>query len=311
MKLVWIIFIVIISLIFALKIFNKGIKYYILPHVYTPYKLINDTYKLNDEMDNDMKMTNNTRWQYMFNPSIIKLGNDMLIVSRVVTKLAYLLWYSNTIIISKITDCDINNPNIIISKPFDIYTTNKNDNETIKGLEDPRIFSLEGDIFILCSKPTNFGKNILYLCKLSSDLLSYDKVIKIIPEKCLGENHKNWNPFIITKQEQLFVSHIQPHNIVKINFDTGEATLLYTSQSLKLNNIYSGKLKLRGGSRYIYTSYGYLSICHYFETFFSRRKYYHIFYLTEKNPPYRIISFSEPFCIPNPVYKNIIQFVSG
>jgi len=275
---------------------------------YQAYQLINRSYNLNNKIDDD-RLKDTIKIQRIYNPSIVKLGRDMLIVS----KLVYWSFFSQKGIVhhqisfyfSKISNCDINNSNgLIISN---IITAN--DNATHSGGNDPRIFIYDNEVYLLCvmaSLKLMHAEWSMYLCKMTPDLLSVANFLRIKPSKDLGKTQKNWNPFIVKNGKQLCVSHIQPHTIVELNMETGDAMSVYKTESMILRKIYPNNMDLRGSSRYVETPIGYLAICHHIK----QRQYTHLFYLVEKIVPYRIINFSEPFCIPNPTC-NKIQFVSG
>lgn len=253
------------------------------------------------------------KWLSVINPSIIRLGSDMLVVSRISTfhncsHLPKIYPYISSIVVSKISGCNIDTPAQVISKPFKVMKFPYSDSDIFAwGLEDPRVFIWRGDVYIIANSKNNQGGSDTYLAKLSSNLQEYERVWKVKPTFDIKNKHqKNWNPFIVREHEPLFTTSIEPHNIAKINMINGQADLLYSTSSTVLKDRYPGPYSLRGGTRTIETKNGYLGICH----LYRNHRYTHLFYLTEKDPPYRIVNYSNPFCIPNPDCHRI-QFISG
>ena len=250
----------------------------------------------------------------IFNPSLVKFGRDMIVVVRAeyfysvnekiqgaINNDPFPLRKKNNLLLYKIENCDFRKTPLQLSLQFE----QKNIMDSFNlGFEDPRVFIRKDSLYALVSYYA-YQKNVnVYCVKISDNLQSISTMFH--PTNQYIE--KNWNPFI--PEKDLFVKMINPHQVIHINFETGLTNLLFSTESKKLSEKYPGNFCLRGSSKYIETDMGYLSIGH--VRIEENGKlfiyYFNICYLVNKEPPYNILSFSEPFRLTKNYH---IEFVSG
>jgi len=264
--------------------------------------------RLNDNIHKNIIDKQVHNWKNFYNPSIIKYGEDMLVLVRLDRSRFFAR--ITTIMVEKISGCDMSNKPVILSIPFNDYIKwlwEAFPFIKIGGFQDPRLFLYQGSVYCLV---TMFHKNttFVHLAKISDNLMAIDNIIKLKPINSSSTIEKNWNPFIPDKG--LFITHVQPHTIVHIDMETGYLKLMYKTESPGLKKKY-GNHSIRATTRYVETPLGYLAIAHFVvKQLLILKYYYNIFYLVETTPPYQIIKFSDPFRIKTEL-NNPIQFISG
>jgi len=277
-------------------------------------ELESESFRLNDSIDKDVMVQEPHKWVNFYNPSIVKFGDDMLVIARINIENFIPPQFINTLLIQKISQCDPRRRSVVLSKPFPKYR------DWVSGIgplgfiryggyEDPRIFLYRGTVYTLVTIGSQSGGTFVYLARISPDLMSVDKIVRLKPLNPASKKEKNWNPLI--PEKELFVTNIQPHTVIRVNMDSGDTQLAYKTESPHLKKLYPGKFTLRGSTKYVETNQGYLAVAHFLVTKLKVARYYfNIFYMVEKNPPYRIVSFSNPFRVPTFTNKGI-QFVAG
>jgi predicted GH43/DUF377 family glycosyl hydrolase len=238
---------------------------------------------------------------HTYNPSLVKLGNDMIVMSRRCYRTLF-IYMTDNLTFSIIKNCDL-------TKKYQIYDIKNKKTKPIKkrftliksGPEDPRVFIYNNKIYTLFTRVLSKTNTNVFLGLFSYKLKKLINIVKLHPQDSID---KNWVPFIPDKC--LFVRSVQPHNVIYIDVSTGVVKHLYNTSNKEFERLYPGNHCIRCTSSYIETSFGYLAVAHKEP---SNYIYFHLFYLVNKNPPYNIIGFSDLFRLSSS--NSRIQFISG
>lgn len=163
------------------------------------------------------------------------------------------------------------------------------------GYEDPRIFSYDGRVFIIAAQRDErwvFGQSII---ELSPDL-GIIRVLPIRPSFDQGKHQKNWNPFTLGDQ-LLFVASIVPHQVVSVNLETGEATLVAETVNHSFNSLIR-EHHVRGGTGYFHNDGELVGVCRTAlrqEADANTNEYMCVAYAFDATMPFAISRRSEPF----------------
>lgn len=163
---------------------------------------------------------------------------------------------------------------------------------SIEGLEDCRIFDLQGKTWFTCTtSDTNPTGNLqISLCKLSEEkwgrTIQVDKLVPLIGPD-LNRTEKNWLPFIKDEQFHVVYSY-DPFTIFKPNMETGQCETVVSYQP---THDFS---RFRGSAGPLELDGGYLMLVHEVTLFPDySRCYYHRFLFLDKN--FKVQKVSQPF----------------
>ena len=173
------------------------------------------------------------------------------------------------------------------------------------GIEDSRVFKHNDKIYALSTmrdSECNFG---IYVLDISQHTIQAIKPMFDYSNKWV----KNWTPFIIKDNIQLFCSSIDPLIITEIK--DNRARIKYISSNKELYDM-GDKTPyfFRGSAGVIKTKIGYIGSCHYVlnSNNYQKRQYINILFMIQDTPPYNITKISKKFCFNK---KNNINFLSG
>lgn len=172
----------------------------------------------------------------------------------------------------------------------------------LEGLEDCRIFNLNGETWFTCTTDDTHPDHHIEIsaCKVVQDS-NKEKldVAKLQPLRIPTQKscEKNWLPFVL-KGEPYFVYGYDPFDIYKVDLETGKCDLAYQS---KYKQDFSS---FRGSAAPVEFDNGYLMMVH--EVAFGKgRSYFHRFLFLDKD--FKITKISKPFIFQ----KNGIEFCAG
>ena len=230
----------------------------------------------------------------LVNPSIVKNNNNYVYLFRDWGK------YFSKIVIAESKNNQL--PTIL-----DYYNDNNyKDCKIHNGFEDARVFINNNNIYAISNK---LNKN----CDCDSYFmnLTTKKHFKITPLFDYEiSRKKNWTPFIVENNIQLYTISIDPYIIVEIK--DYKAYIKYISSNNDLYKINTEKKPYftRNSAGVKKTKIGLLGIAHIVlnPTNYDIRKYIHFFYIVNNKPPYNIEKFSKFFTFDN---SHDIEFISG
>lgn len=308
---VWILLAIILFLLTVLVIFILISKYFRVCERNTTY------YPKNTEFQRKitLKKIDFKQPGKIYNPSILRVGNDILVLSRItIPTLKFgieskkLNFYDNTCITCKIKDFNWDRIHEE-SEPFAIAGV---PGCRSQGIEDPRIFMFKKELYFSCALRNPECGVDTYIGKLNKNFNELEYIYQV---ECTFDNakeQKNWNFFMEKDGEMYFSQCLEPHTIVRIDSD-GSAYKVYETSSECVRKRYPKKFHLRGGSRVVKISDDFLIGIGHVCKGKLYKTYSHLFYIVKNTEPYEIIKLSEEFCFPDDIKFGCshIQFCSG
>ena len=225
------------------------------------------------------------------NPSIVKYNDNYFIMFRHFGK------DKSTVFSGYLKDNKIFN---IKQEEFDLPKLCNGYN----GIEDSRVF-IHDKIYALSTMRDNKCNFGIHMLDISNHTVKKIKPMFDYNNKWV----KNWTPFIVENNVQLFCSSIDPLIITDIKED--KAVIKYISSNKELYDMGDKTPYFyRGSAGVIKTKIGYIGSCHYVlnPTNYKKRQYINILFIISDKPPYNIKKISKKFCFNK---KNNINFLSG
>ena len=266
-----------------------------------PYSILwkdNNIYKSIEtkfEKINYVKLNYNNKYiiKDLTNPSLVKYNNNYIYLFRYWGK------HFSKIIISESKNNEL--PNII-----DSYNDNYKLCSHYNGMEDARVFIYNNNICAIANKRNKECNVDIYFVNLT--LKKHFKIIPLFDYEISWK--KNWTPFIIENNIQLYTVSIDPHIIVSIEND--KASIKYISTNEYLYNINNQKKPyfIRNSAGVKQTKLGLLGIAHIVldGNDYNKRKYINFFYIVNNKPPYNILKVSKFFMFD---FSHNVEFIGG
>ena len=294
---------------------------------------INSTRGIMNVSDPVKKIQPSSQRLYVYNPSIAYDKGEIVGVSRMTGKIAKeCSYYNDTDFLSNDqVDREINQykkeyrqdlstvifwklnelPNFTVLPLFSSNQICERNQflETSQGIEDPRIFTFRGKLWIY-----GHFRGFLGECTHSpivmpmSEPFDVSKIIKLKTEK-MRWLEKNWMPFEY-RGELYFVYDISPHIILKCDLSTGYCSDVYQSDNIRYDTI--TKSHLGGGAPGVkFTMKGkeyFLTMAHTRENkpVITRKNFFYVFRAV---PPFDIVMIGSEFDVMED-YR-AIEFGSG
>lgn len=273
--------------------------------------------KNESESESEIKIETNQNFKNFYNPSIVKHNDNFYInirtsnysMSIINNNLCYKVYNNNDVVdinkenpvVTKNIICSMNDNSYLLDNfsfldfsNFDLFKYDF----TVKGIEDIRLLSYNGDIYFVGNsrEVANNNSPKMLLGKYST---KKNKVENLVVLHNYEDNQcqKNWSPFMHEGKLLLFYS-FAPLTILEPNLETGECKL-YKKGMMDLNYDF-----LRGGSQGFYAK-GILYFITHEVIYENGRIYLHRF--VKMNADLSIDKISFPFFMK----KQGIEYVSG
>jgi len=259
------------------------------------YKVIKSKFVVNNKFDYiKLKYNNKYEIKNLSNPSLVKYNNYYIYLFR--------YWGKD---FSKILIAESKNNQL----PIILDSYNDNNYKLCyehNGMEDARVFIQNNNICAICCKRNKNCDVDTYFVNLSEK--KHFKILPLFDYEISWT--KNWTPFIIENNIQLYTVSIDPYIIVEIKNQKAHIKYISSNEYLYKINKEKKPYFLRNSAGVKKTKIGLLGIAHIVlnETEHANRKYINFFYTVNDKPPYNILKISKFFMLD---LKHNVEFISG